>query len=79
VGRFKAGAKKLLTPASSFRCFVSTLSLLRQQLSAPATHQLAILPYNLHCSLRENHSKAHLRAARIMFHSDLIANSRNAP
>jgi hypothetical protein len=53
--------------------------MLRQQLSAPATHQLAILPYNLHCSLPENHSKAHPRVARIMPHSDLIASSRNVP
>jgi hypothetical protein len=51
--------------------------MLRQQLSAPTTHQLAILPYNLHCSLPENHSKAHLRVARITLHSDLIARSRN--
>jgi hypothetical protein len=53
--------------------------MLRQQLAAPTTHQLAILPYNLLGSLPENHSKAHLRVTRFMPHSDRIASSRTAP
>jgi hypothetical protein len=53
--------------------------MLRQQLAAPTTHQLAILPYNLLGSLPENHSKAHLRVTRLMPHSDRIASRRNAP